>query len=222
MSDKEWFENLFIKAAEHFGKLQADKISESEWEVRMLKHAMENDLLSWNDHLIRVSKTKKSYNLFTMNREYLIQFATYASLVYEYNYLAEDCNIEYEMMDILVKKNGKPFIYVETKVKNSEMDSLLKGILHNSGNVIPVPPKTKDDAMVKTYSIFKSKPAFFWLLNANQKWAYSIEHHDKGFILSRISDIPRYTQNESEHYVGHEGKEITNIPDKIIDTFDLK
>lgn len=217
MTDKDWFESLFIKAAGHFGKLQADKISD--WEIGVLKRAIDGNLLSWDDHLIRVSSKKLPYSIFTMNREYLIQFAAYALLIYEYGYPAENCLIEESSMDIMVKKNNKAFICVETKVKLSEMKSLLKGINECSSVVVPVPIKTKNDSLAKANYIFSSKASYFWLLNDNkeQRWAFSVEHHDRGFILSRVNDIPKYNSNNSATDIGLDGKQITKVSDQYFE-----
>jgi hypothetical protein len=196
MSNRDWFESLFVDAASHFGKFHTQQFSD--WEMELLKRAFEGKLLEWQNHLFRVSTSNKPYSMFTLNREYFIQFAAFASLVYDYGYPPEDCKIEYEMMDILVKKNGEPFICVETKVRDSAMDSLLKGINKYSSSVDSVPINTRNDALSKANYIFKSKSAFFWLLNASKRWAFSVEHHDGGFSLLPINDIPKYDEEVSK------------------------
>jgi hypothetical protein len=193
MSDRDWFESLFIDAARHFGKFHSQQFSD--WETRLLRRAIEDKLLDWDNHVLRVSSTSKPYSIFTINREYFIQFAAFASLIYEYNYPQENCLIEYHSMDVVVKRDGVPFICVETKVKDKEIDNLLKGIIKYSNSVSPVPINTKNDAMQKANYLFKDKPNYFWLLNANRRLAFSVIHHDTGFSLLSIDDIPRYKEN---------------------------
>lgn len=188
MSDSDWFESRFTEAAAHFGKIHSKQFSD--WETGLIKRAVEGGILEWDNHLFGV--LTKKYSMFTINRECFIQFAAFASLVYEYDYPPENCLIEYHDMDIMVKKDGKEFIGVETKVRDSEIDSLLKGINDYSGSVVPVPIKMKNDALQKANYLFKHKPDFFWLVSANKKRAFSVVHRDTGFSLSPIDDIPRY------------------------------
>jgi len=191
MSDRDWFESLFIKAADHFGKIHSKQFSD--WETGLIKRAVEGGLLKLDKDKISVSTKKDSpYSMFTINREYFIQFAAFASLVYEYDYPPENCLIEYNDMDIMVEKNGKPFICVETKVRDSEIDSLLKGINKCSNSVAPVPVNTRNDALQKANYLIKHKPDFFWILSANKRLAFSVNYLGAGFSLSPVDDIPKY------------------------------
>lgn len=218
MSDRDWFESLFVDAAHHFGKFHSQQFTD--WETRMIRRSIESKLLDWDNHLFRVSTTSKPYSMFTINREYFIQFAAFASLVYEYGYPPENCLIEYHSMDVMVKKAGLPFICVETKVKDIAIDNLLKGINKYRDSVVPVPINTKNDALQKANYLFKDKPAFFWLLNANRRLAFSVRHHDSGFSLIQMSDIPKYDESDSFPPVGLDGKPIIEVSEEKFDTID--
>lgn len=194
MNDKDWFEPLFVEAAHQFAIANLDKFSK--WELALLRKAIEGGILNWQQYKIGVAGTGKyPYSLLTINREYFIQFAAFAALIYEYNYPPQDCHIEHESMDIVVMKSKRPFICVETKVK--DIEKLRKEIEKYSEEVSAVPTNTRNDGLQKANYIFKSKADYVWLLDVKDKLAFSVLHRDKGFTLNKIIDIPKYNETTS-------------------------
>ncbi len=193
MSSRDWFELRFADAGRSFARHHAQDFGD--WEVRLVGLAIDNGLLDWDNHLLRVPKQKTSYNMFTLNREYFIQLAAFSALVKDYNYPPENCLVEYHSMDILVVKKESPYICVEAKVKDSDIEKLLRGISGYSNEVPPARPNVRDDALRKANYLRDDKPSFFWLVTANQRRAFSVVHHDGGFALSAIGDIPKYTDD---------------------------
>jgi len=192
MTHKDWFVSKLVYAADSFRSLHCDSFTE--WEMDYLRQAVEDGHLSWNDHLFKATGKKSPYNIFTLNREYFIQLAAYAHLIYEYKYPPQDCQIEYHSMDVVVFKNKQPFICVEAKKKDSEAVSLIAGIRKYSKEVISAPVNVRNDALRKANYLFKDKPSYFWLVTAEKQRPFSVTHHDHGFDLVEIENIPKYNQ----------------------------
>ncbi|MGZ4857300.1 MAG: hypothetical protein ACXVZU_02925 [Methanobacteriaceae archaeon] len=194
MATENWFQLRFAGAAQSFAELKLPDFSD--WEIEQLKHAVDNEVLQWDGHSITLTKESyknRPYKLFTLNREYFIQWAVYSLLIHEYKYPQEDCFFEYDNMDIVIKKDGAEYICIETKVKDYDANELLKGILKKiETNDFSSIMYMRDDPARKTECLYRLKPSYFWLISSKNRRAFKVIHNDNGFLLSEIDDIPKY------------------------------
>lgn len=203
LKNKEWFKEMLNKAAlAMVDKIIEDKSSNrhiNEEEIQLIGKGFEMGILKIDGNLFTVqSDTKKKYDAFTLNREYFTQFATLIVLISKYGYPVEDCYFEYNLMDICVFKDKKPFIYVETKVNNYQAEKLYKEIKEKYSKNVKKFEEIIDrgnDPLRKTKYIFKDRPKYFWIVTPNKKIASTIEYTKTGFNLREVSDIP--TSNNS-------------------------
>lgn len=137
---------------------------------------------------------KSQYDAFTLNREYFTQFAAFMELIEKYGYKIGDCQFEYHMMDICVFQNGKPLIYIETKISDYETKKLINEIKEKySKNLREFQnlPDRGNDALRKAKYIFSDKPGFLKVITPKNSFSYSIKYTEDGFSLHQIDDIPK-------------------------------
>jgi len=163
-------------------------------EMELIRKGIEIGLIKTKGNLF-ILKTdfSKKYDIFTLNREYFTQFATLVSLITEYKYPLKDCQFEYNLMDICVFKDKKPFIYIEAKITDYSANKLYKEINEKYSKDIDLfknEPDRGNDALRKAKYIFKDKPKYFYLVTPKHKLAFDIKYTKKGFILNKIADIP--------------------------------
>ncbi len=165
-------------------------------EIDLIEKGIENGLLRVDGNVVSLKgDEKRRYDLFTLNREYLTQFAALVALTSDYSYPLADCRFEYHMMDICVFKKEKPYIYVETKVSERGAELLLEKITgmyapdvvshlgeHDRGN----------DPLRKAKYMFQDRPEYLWLVTPRNQRAFRIDYTDKGFLLVPIDAIPSY------------------------------
>ena len=147
-----------------------------------------------NFFILKTDSSKK-YDAFTLNREYFTQFATLISLITEYRYPLKDCQFEYNLMDICVFRNKKPFIYVEAKTTDYSAKKLYKEINEKYSKNIDSfknEPDRGNDALRKAKYIFKDRPEYFYLVTPKHKLTFNIKYTKKGFSLNEIKDIPYF------------------------------
>lgn len=171
-------------------------------EIELIGRGVKSGLLSLVGNKVHVPRHTKNgliegkYDLFTLNREYLTQFAALSALVYDYGYSPDDCWLEYELMDVCVMrpKTSAPFIYVETKApkRESEMDIFLKKIEGYAPSIARLLDEHDrgNDPLRKAKYIFKHKPEYLWLFTPKSRQAFKISYTAEGFSLEPIHDIP--------------------------------
>lgn len=200
MSDqvKKWFEEILNTAASALVKKVVNEPNHSRFitqqEIELIKKGVDRGLIDIEGNLFSLpSQQKRRYDAFTLNREYFIQFSTFVKLISEQGYKVSDCFFEYHLMDICVFKDGKPYIYIETKVSDPSSKKLIDEL---TNTYAPDVTKFKDqpdrgiDALRKAKYIFRDRPQYFSIINPVQEYSFEIHYTPIGFSLQKISKLP--------------------------------
>ncbi|GAI32454.1 unnamed protein product [marine sediment metagenome] len=199
MEKRIWFTNLLKEGAKNLvEKIVTDKSgrrSFTDKEIDLIKKGIEKKIIVVEGNKFILSHNpERLYDAFTLNREYFTQFAAFIELVEQYSYKIEECKFEYHMMDICVFKNATPYIYIETKISDSEAQKLITEIKEKYSKNLQAfknLPDRGNDSLRKSKYIFFDKPKFLKIITPNNYFAYSIEYTKQGFNLSTIDDIPK-------------------------------
>lgn len=167
----------------------------TEREAGLIHRGVERGIIQIEGNIFHLPTTNKGrYDAFTLNREYFLQFATLVSLITEHNYPATACAFEYHLMDICVFQNGKPFIYIETKVGDRASQKLIDEIIHTyAGNLTSLMNQSDRgiDALRKAKYIFRDRPQYFGVINPTMEYFFRINYSETGFSLDKIPDLPK-------------------------------
>jgi len=196
MSDqpKTWFENTLQQAASALVKKVINDQSHSRFitqsEIDLIRKGVDQGLIQIDGNLFSLpSQQKRRYDAFTLNREYFVQFATFVKLITELGYNVSDCAFEYHLMDICVFKEGKPYIYVETKVSDVSSKKLIDELMNTYS---PDVTKYKDqpdrgiDALRKAKYIFRDKPEYFSVINPVAEYYFKLSYTEIGFVMEKV------------------------------------
>ena len=206
MSDdaKKWFENTLSQAAECLVKKVVNEPNHSRFitqkEIDLIHKGVNQGLIQIDGNLFSLpSQKKKRYDAFTLNREYFIQFATFIKLITEHGYVVSDCGFEYHLMDICVFAEGKPYIYIETKVSDASSKKLIEELANiYSKDVVKFKdhPDRGIDALRKAKYIFRDRPKYFSVINPTQEYYFEISYTSAGFLLNKITGLPSIVQEK--------------------------
>ncbi len=113
-------------------------------------------------------------------------------MITEYGYPPERCKFEYHLMDAVVfQENGSPYIYVEAKKSDNELQKLSDSVSEYSDNVVMDSKDRGNDPLRKCKYIVKDKPKYLWLVGPKYRLSFLIEHTEVGFRLEKLQDIPK-------------------------------
>jgi len=199
METRVWFAKILTEGAKNLvEKAVSDnsgRRSFTDKELELIKQGVEKGIIAIEGNKFILSPSpKRHYDAFTLNREYFTQFATFVELIEKYGYKIENCQFEYHMMDICVFQNGKPFIYIETKVSDYETKKLIDEIKEiYSKDLLKYQnlPDRGNDPLRKAKYIFSGKPKFLKIVNPKNSFSYSIKYTKDGFNLDQVDDIPK-------------------------------
>lgn len=167
----------------------------TEREATLIRRGVEQGIIQIEGNIFCLPTTNKGrYDAFTLNREYFIQFATLVDLITEHGYPASDCQFEYHLMDICVFKDGRPYIYIETKVSNQSSKKLVDEMANTyASNLMSFLDQTDRglDALRKAKYIFRDRPKYFGVINPSMRYFYEVFYTETGFYLKQISDLPK-------------------------------
>lgn len=166
-------------------------------EIELINEGIVNGLLHVDGNVVYLKGSDvRAYDLFTLNREYLTQFAAYTALVTKYGYPIAQCRFEYHFMDVCAFLEEKPFVYVETKIAERPTDLLLEKILAYAPKVARLLEEVDrgNDPLRKAKYIFNDKPAYLWLVTPKRRQAFRIAYTAEGFSLEAVPDIPSFTE----------------------------
>lgn len=194
-----WLESVLDRAARLLVKSIVNDPKHTRYiterEADLIHRGVDRGIIRIEGNIFHLPTTNKGrHDAFTLNREYFIQFATLVSLITEHNYPASDCAFEYHLMDICVFKNGKPFIYIETKVSDRASKKLIDEITHTYASQLTSffnQPDRGMDALRKAKYIFRDRPQYFGVVNPTMEYFYKVNYSDTGFSLEKIPDLPK-------------------------------
>lgn len=204
LSPRESFFDLLKRAAQAMvASIASDHNSNrhvEDNEIELIGRGVKSGLLSIAGNKILISqrgRAKREYDLFTLNREYLTQFAALSALAYDYAYRPDDCWLECDFMDVCVMRpqTSTPYIYVEVKAPKrvTEMAILLKKIESYAPGIAHFLDELDrgNDPLRKAKYIFKNKPEYLWLFTPKNRHAFKINYTNEGFALELVADIPK-------------------------------
>lgn len=199
MEIRPWFTKILTEGAKNLvEKVISDnsgRRSFTDKELKLIKQGIERGIIAVEGNKFILSPSpERCYDAFTLNREYFTQFAAFVELVEEYGYALKDCQFEYHMMDICVFQDGKPFIYIETKVSDYETKKLINEIKEKySKNLQEFQdlPDRGNDSLRKAKYIFSDNPKFLKVITPKNSFSYSIQYTKDGFNLNQVNDIPK-------------------------------
>jgi hypothetical protein len=185
------FADMHCKAHEATREI---KVPLSDWETILFCRGIDNGLIDVSGHNFQVCSRTVPYNFFGFNREYIVQIAAYVLLITDYEYPKNSCDVEYHLMDVVVFRDKQAYIYCEAKNTKKDADSLLKEMTKYSENVPMDAEDRGNDPLRKAKYLIKDKPKYFWLISAESRQAFSVEHGKYSFKLIPADDIPKYNQ----------------------------
>ncbi len=199
METRDWFANILTEGARNLvDQIMVDKSgyrSFPDKELELIKQGIEKGIIIVEGNKFILSPNpERRYDAFTLNREYFTQFAAFVELIEKYGYAIENCQFEYHMMDICVFLNGKPFIYIETKVSDYETKKLIDEIKEvYSKDLLKYQnlPDRGNDPLRKAKYIFSDRSEFLKIITPNNSFSYSIGYTHNGFNLKEIDDVPK-------------------------------